>query len=227
MKRGKMGEMIKLTTKDGAKIDAYKALPNGKPRGAIVVLQEVFGVNHHIRNVADRFAAEGYLAIAPALFDRVSPGVELDYVQKDIQEGMTLVGRLKREDTLADIAAAIAAASEAGKVGVVGYCWGGALAYATAAHLTGVAAAVGYYGGGIAANIATAFNAPMILHFGERDDHIPLADVEKIKKANPNIPVHLYPAGHGFNCDERGSYDAASAKLASERTLAFFREHLG
>jgi carboxymethylenebutenolidase len=222
-----MGEMIKLTTKDGAKIDAYKAVPNGKPRGAIVVLQEIFGVNHHIRNVADRFAAEGYLAIAPALFDRVSPGVQLDYVEKGMQEGIALVGKLKIEDTLADIAAAIAVASEAGKVGVVGYCWGGVLAYASAARLTGIAGAVGYYGGGIAANIAASFNAPVILHFGERDDHIPLADVEKIKKANPNIPVYLYPAGHGFNCDERGSYDAASAKLAGERTLDFFRKHVG
>jgi len=222
-----MGEIIKLTTQDGATIDAYKAVPTGKPRGAIVVLQEIFGVNHHIRNVTDGFAADGYLAIAPALFDRAKPGVELDYVPEGMQEGMAFVGKLKTEETLADIAAAVAAASAAGKVGVVGYCWGGALAYASGAHLTGIAGAVGYYGGGIAANIATKFNAPVMLHFGEQDTHIPLTAVEKIKQANPDIPVYLYPAGHGFNCDERGSYDAASAKLARERTLAFFTKHIG
>jgi carboxymethylenebutenolidase len=191
------------------------------------VLQEIFGVNHHIRNVADQYAAEGYLAIAPALFDRAKPGVELDYVPEGMQEGIAFVGKLKTEETLADIAAAVAVASEAGKVGVVGYCWGGALTYASAAHLTGIAGAVGYYGGGIAANIATKFNAPVMLHFGEQDNHIPLTAVEKIKQANPDIPVYLYPAGHGFNCDERGSYDAASAKLARERTLAFFAKHIG
>ena len=222
-----MGEIIKLTTKDGATIDAYKAVPTGKPRGGIVVLQEIFGVNHHIRNVADQYAANGYLAIAPALFDRAKPGVELDYVPEGMQEGIAFVGKLTTEETLADIAAAVAVASEAGKVGVVGYCWGGALAYASAAHLAGIAGAVGYYGGGIAANIATKFNAPVMLHFGEKDDHIPLTAVEQIKAANPDIPVYIYPAGHGFNCDERGSYDAESAKLARERTLAFFAEHIG
>jgi len=222
-----MGENIKLTSKDGVTIDAYKAVPASAPRGGIVVLQEIFGVNHHIRNVTDRFAAEGYLAIAPALFDRVRRGVELSYVQKDIEEGAAIRAKTKIAETLADIAGAVAAASEAGKVGVVGYCWGGTLAYAAAAQLTGVAAAVGYYGSGIAANIAAKLNAPVMLHFGDKDQSIPLSDVEKIHKAHPEVPIYVYPAGHGFNCEERGSYDAVSAKLAGERTLAFFAEHVG
>src|SRR5271156_4182393 len=133
-----MGEFIKLTTRDGVMIDAYKAAPAGAPRGGIVVLQEIFGVNHHIRNVADRYAADGYLAIAPALYDRVNPGVELDYVQKDIEEGLAIRAKTNIEETLADIAAAVAAAHAAGKVGLVGYCWGGALAYVSAARLDGV-----------------------------------------------------------------------------------------
>jgi len=222
-----MGEFIKLTTRDGVMIDAYKAAPAGAPRGGIVVLQEIFGVNHHIRNVADRYAADGYLAIAPALYDRVNPGVELDYVQKDIEEGLAIRAKTNIEETLADIAAAVAAAHAAGKVGLVGYCWGGALAYVSAARLDGVDAAVGYYGGGIAANIAASFKAPVLLHFGDNDQSIPLSDVEKVRAANPDIPIHIYPAGHGFNCDERASYDADSAKLARERSLAFFAEHVG
>jgi carboxymethylenebutenolidase len=222
-----MGEFIKLTTKDGATIDAYKAVPTGTPRGGIVVLQEIFGVNHHIRSIADLYASQGYVAIAPALYDRVNPGVELAYVQKDIEEGLAIRAKTKIEETLADIAAAIAAAHEAGKVGVVGFCWGGALAYVSAARLSGIDAAVGYYGGGIAANIADHFNAPLLLHFGDKDQSIPLTDVEKVQKANPDVPIYIYSAGHGFNCDERGSYDAESAKLARERTLAFFAEHVG
>ncbi|MGP0059042.1 MAG: dienelactone hydrolase family protein [Beijerinckiaceae bacterium] len=222
-----MGEIIKLTTKDGATIDAYKAVPTGEPRGAIVVLQEIFGVNLHIRNVADQFAAAGYLAIAPALFDRVAPGVNLGYVQKDIEEGVAIRAKTKIEETLADIAAAVAVASGAGKVGVVGYCWGGTLAYASAARLSGIAAAVGYYGSGIAANIAQKFHAPVQLHFGDQDHSIPSSDIEKIRQANPDVPIFVYPAGHGFSCDERASFDAQSARLARERTLAFFAEHVG
>jgi carboxymethylenebutenolidase len=222
-----MGEFIELTTKDGVTIDAYKAAPAGTPRGGIVVLQEIFGVNHHIRNVADQYAADGYLAIAPALYHRVNPGVELAYAQKDIEDGLAIRTKTKIEETLADIAAAVATAHAAGKVGLVGYCWGGALAYVSAARLDGVDAAVGYYGGGIAANIADSFKAPVLLHFGDKDQSIPMSDVEKVRAANPDIPIYIYPAGHGFNCDERASYDADSAKLARERTLAFFAEHVG
>ncbi len=222
-----MGQMITLTAADGFELGAYRAQPAGTPRGGLVVLQEIFGVNPHIRSVADRFAAEGYLAVAPALFDRVQPGVELAYDQSGMQEGVALNKRTVRADTLKDVAAAVAAAAEGGRVGVVGYCWGGTLAYASACDVTGVAAAVGYYGGGIAAMLDEKPTVPVMLHFGERDDHIPMDDVSKINAAMPQVPVYAYPAGHGFNCDARGSYDKPSADLALGRTLAFLRENVG
>lgn len=221
-----MGEFIKLTTKDGATIGAYKAEPIHKPQGGIVVLQEIFGVNHHIRKVADGFAAAGYLAIAPALFDRVAPGTELGYEPADIKRGMEIRARTKLEDTLADIEAAIAVAAQAGNVGVVGYCWGGTLAYAAAAHLPGLAGAVAYYGSGIAGMVHETLLAPVEFHFGERDKSIPPEDVEKIRAAHPDSALYTYPADHGFNCDPRPSYDEQSAALAQSRTLAFFAHNL-
>ncbi len=220
-----MGEMIKLKTKDGATIGAYKAVPAGTPKGGMVVLQEIFGVNHHIRAVADLYAAQGYLAIAPALFDRVEPNVELGYDGADRGKAMELRGKTKLAESLADVAAAVEAALSAGKVGVVGYCWGGMLAYAAAAELN-VTAAVGYYGGGIAAMENAAPKVPTELHFGERDQHIPLSDVDKIRARHPDMPIYVYPADHGFNCDERGSYDAKSAEIARGRTLDFFAKHI-
>jgi carboxymethylenebutenolidase len=222
-----MGENINLTAKDGATIGAYRSAPVDEPKGGMVVLQEIFGVNHHIRAVADRYAAAGYLAIAPALFDRVEPGVELGYGEADRPRAMDIRGKTKLEETLADIEAAVALAAAGGSVGVVGYCWGGTLAWAAATRLSGISAAVGYYGGGIAGMLNEQPRAPVMLHFGERDKHIPLGDVEKIKAAHPEIPVFVYPADHGFNCDERESYDAASAREAQARTFAFFAENLG
>ena len=221
-----MGETIKLTTKDGATISAYKAAPSGKPHGGIVVLQEIFGVNHHIRKVADRFAAAGYLAIAPSVFDRVAPGTELGYGPDDVKQGIEIRTRTKFEDTLSDIEAAIAVAAQAGNVGIVGYCWGGTLAYAAATHLPGLAAAVAYYGSGIAAMRRETLMAPIEFHFGERDNSIPPEDVEKIRVAHPDSALHIYPADHGFNCDARESYDEQSAALAQSRTLAFFAHNL-
>ncbi len=223
---GDMGETITLTCKDGAQISAYRARPAGKPKGGMVVLQEIFGVNHHIRAVADKYAAAGYLAIAPALFDRVERGVELGYGPEDRPRAMELRGRTKIGETLADVAAAIEAAKQGGNVGVVGYCWGGTLAYAAAARLPGVTAAVGYYGGGIAGMAAERPRAPLMLHFGERDKHIPLSDVERIRAAQPEVPVFVYAAEHGFNCDERESYDAAAAAEAELRTMEFFAAEL-
>jgi carboxymethylenebutenolidase len=222
-----MGENINLTAKDGATIGAYRSAPADEPKGGMVVLQEIFGVNHHIRAVADRYAAAGYLAIAPALFDRVEPGVELGYGEADRPRAMDIRGKTKLEETLADIEAAVALAAAGGSVGVVGYCWGGTLAWAAATRLSGISAAAGYYGGGIAGMLNEQPRAPVMLHFGERDKHIPLSDVEKIRAAHPEIPVFVYPADHGFNCDERESYDAASAKEAQARTFAFFAENLG
>jgi carboxymethylenebutenolidase len=221
-----MGENINLTAKDGATIGAYRSAPADEPKGGMVVLQEIFGLNHHIRAVADRYAAVGYLAIAPALFDRVEPGVELGYGEADRPRAMDIRGKTKLEETLADIEAAVALAAAGGSVGVVGYCWGGTLAWAAATRLSGISAAVGYYGGGIAGMLNEQPRSPVMLHFGERDKHIPLSDVEKIRAAHPEIPVFVYPADHGFNCDERESYDAASAREAQARTFAFFADNL-
>ena len=222
-----MSQTIKLTAADGATIDAYRAEPAGTPRGGLVVLQEIFGVNPHIRRVADGFAAEGYLVIAPALFDRVKPGVELDYTQDGVAAGIALMGQVDQGKALLDVAAAVKAAAAGGKVGVVGYCWGGSLAYAAACATDGVAAAVGYYGGNIVKSLDRKLRVPVMLHFGERDAHIPKSDVDAIKAALPDIPVHTYDADHGFNCDARGSYDKPSAAQALDRTLAFFARQIG
>ncbi|WP_158807094.1 dienelactone hydrolase family protein [Beijerinckia sp. L45] len=221
-----MGEMLTLTTADGATISAYQATPEGTPKGGIVVIQEIFGVNHHIRGVADRFAAAGYLAIAPAMFDRVEPGVELNYDEAGMGAGIALMQKTNHAAALQDVAAAVAAASKAGPVGVVGFCWGGTLAYAAATTLDTVAAAVGYYGGGIVGIVADKLHCPVELHFGEQDDHIPISDIEKIRQAHPGMAVYTYPAGHGFNCDERGSYDKPSADLAWGRTIEFLGRHI-
>jgi carboxymethylenebutenolidase len=222
-----MGETITLTAKDGVKIGAYVAKPAGAPRGGIVVIQEIFGVNHHIRAVADRYAAEGYLAVAPALYDRVQAGYESGYEQAEVQAGVAIRAKTDAEKVLLDVEAAVVEAGKAGKVGVVGYCWGGTLAFAAAVKIPGVAAASGYYGAGVAAMADQKPVAPTILHFGETDHSIPMADVEKVKAARPDVPVYVYAAGHGFNCDERGAYNAAAADLARERTYAFFKQHVG
>ena len=221
-----MGETIRLKAKDGVTISAYQALPGGRPKGGMVVCQEIFGVNHHIRNVADRYAAQGYAAIAPALFDRVEPNVELGYSAQDVPAGAGIRARTRLEDTLADIEAAVAALAGSGPIGVVGYCWGGTLAYAAACRVGGIEAAVGYYGGGIAGMLNEKPKLPVMLHFGEKDQHISMDDVNKIRRAYPSMPVFVYDADHGFNCDERGSYDKTAADLAARRTLEFFAEHL-
>ncbi|KQS59371.1 carboxymethylenebutenolidase [Rhizobium sp. Leaf371] len=222
-----MGQMIKLTAADGVTIGAYKAEPDGAPRGAIVLLQEIFGVNAHIRRVADRFAGDGYLVVAPALFDRVEPDVELGYDAEAFPSAVALVQRVDHAKKPLDVAAAVTAASEGGKVAVVGYCWGGSLAYDAACSAAGVTAAVGYYGGNIAKSLDRTPKVPLILHFGEHDDHIPLRDVDAIRAALPDVPIYTYDAGHGFNCDARASFDAPSAAKALERTLAFLSETVG
>ena len=222
-----MGEWIKLKASDGFELSAWRADPKGTPRGGIVVIQEIFGVNHHIRSVTDRLAAEGYLAIAPAVFDRVEPGVELGYDPPGITRGMELAGKLARETSMQDVAAAIEVAAEGGKVGITGFCMGGTYAWGASARLPGLAAAVGYYGGGILGMKDLRPLAPTILHFGEKDDHIPVAGVRELEALHPDVPVYVYPAGHGFHCDERGSYDAPSAALAWSRTLEFFGKHVG
>jgi carboxymethylenebutenolidase len=222
-----MGKTLKLTAADGFIFDAYRADPTGTPKGAIVVVQEIFGVNSHIRNVTDGYAAAGYVAIAPAIFDRAEPGIELGYDQAGIDAGLKARAGIPIEGTLADLQAAVDAVRSAGKVGIVGYCWGGSLAFLAAGKLTGLSAAVGYYGGQITQFLDSEPKVPTLLHFGKQDTGIPLADVEKIRARYPGIPVHLYDAGHGFNCDQRGSYDKASTELALQRTLEFFGKHIG
>lgn len=222
-----MSETLELTAGDGHRFDAYLARPAGTPRGALVVVQEIFGVNSHIRAVADGYAADGYLAIAPALFDRAERGVELGYEAADRQRGMALKNAVGNEAPLRDIAAAIGAVREAGRVGLVGYCWGGLLGWLAAAELEGLAAVVSYYGGGMQEQAARTPRCPVLAHFGEQDDHIPVDRVKAFAAAQPGVELHFYAAGHGFNCDQRGSFDAASAALARERTLDFLRRHVG
>lgn len=222
-----MGEQITLTCKDGVKIGAYVAKPAGAPKGAVVVLQEIFGANQHIRADADRYAAAGYLAIAPALYDRVEPNVELGYSGDDPKKGMEIRAKTELPKTRLDIEAAIDAVKSAGKVGIVGYCWGGTLTYDAAVNIPGLAAASSYYGGGVPAMAEQKPKIPTICHFGETDHSISMEAVEKVKAAQPDLPVYVYPAGHGFNCDERASWHKESAELARKRTLDFFAQNVG
>jgi carboxymethylenebutenolidase len=223
-----MGEMITLTAEDGHRLAAYRATPAGTPRGALVVIQEIFGVNSHIKNVTDKFAADGYAAIAPALFDRVERDFETGYAPADIERGRAVRGKLQIEDAVRDVAAAVKEAQKTGhKVGVVGYCFGGTMAWLAATRIPGVAAASSFYGGGVADTAAEQPKCPVIFHFGETDASIPKDHWDRIKAQHPKIPMHIYPAGHGFSCDERGSYHEPSARLARERTITFFREHVG
>jgi carboxymethylenebutenolidase len=222
-----MSTTLELAAADGHRFAAYRADPPGRPRGALVVVQEIFGVNSHIRGVADGYAADGYVAIAPALFDRVERGLEIGYSQPEIERGRAIMQKMALDDALKDVAAALQAVASVGKTGIVGYCWGGTVAWASAAKLDGLACAAPYYGGGILANKDLRPRCPTMLHFGETDSAIPIAEVQAMKAERPEITIHVYPAGHGFNCESRGSYHADSAKLARERSLAFFRQHLG
>jgi len=229
-----MGQMIELTAADGTRVPAYEARPSGAARGAVVVIQEIFGVNSHIRSVADGYAAEGYVAVAPAMFHRVQPGVELGYSEADMNEGFghkTAVEALPAPGAMQDIQAAIDHASRlsGGKVGIVGYCWGGLLTWRSACVLQGLSAAVPYYGGGVTteAEVARQPRVPVLAHFAEEDKWIPMDTVHAFAQAHPEVQVHTYAAHHGFNCDQRGAWHAPSAQLARERTLAFFAQHLG
>jgi carboxymethylenebutenolidase len=227
-----MGTFIDLQAADGFRFPAYVAQPAGQPKGAVVVIQEIFGVNAHIRAVADGYAADGYLAVAPATFHRVKAGVELGYTPEDMQAGMALkaaVEALPAPGVLQDIQAAIAHAASAGKVGIVGYCYGGLLTWRSACLLDGLSAAVPYYGGGVTTpeEIARSPKVPVMAHFGEQDSWIPMDTVKAFEQAHPEVEVHVYATGHGFNCDHRGAYNAGAAATARERTLYFFGKHLG
>jgi len=228
-----MGQFIQLKAADGFTVPAYLAQPAGIAKAAVVVIQEIFGVNSHIQAVTDRFAAQGYLAIAPAMFERVTHGVDLGYKPDDMTAGMglkTAATALPGAGVMQDIQAAIdyAAAQSGGKVGVIGFCWGGLLTWQSACTLNGISAAAPYYGGGMTApaEVARQPKCPVMAHFGENDHHIPMDGVHALAAAHPEVTVHAYAADHGFNCDQRGSYNEAAATLARSRTLAFFAEKL-
>jgi len=214
-----MGQFTDIQSADGFVFPAYVAQPTGRAKGAVVVLQEIFGVNGHIRDVADGYAAEGYLAVAPSTFHRVKPGVDIGYTEDDMKAGMALkaaVEGLPAPGVMTDIQAAVKHASQAGKVGIVGYCWGG------------LSAAVTYYGGGMTTpnEVARQPKVPVLSHFGDQDHWISLESVEAFKKVHAEVEVHVYHANHGFNCDRRGAWEPNAAKLARERTLVFFGKHL-
>jgi carboxymethylenebutenolidase len=224
-----MGERLTLQAEDGHRFAAYRATPPGARRGALVVVQEIFGVNHHIRNVTDRFASEGYVALAPALFDRVEPDFEIGYSPADVEQGRAVRQKIGFDVMVTDLRAAVNELRKTGlRVGMVGYCMGGTLAWLAATRIDGVAAAVGYYGGGIADTATERPRCPVMLHFGETDSGIPSEHWDRIRAAQPTLPLHVYPAaGHGFSCDERASFHEPSHRLALERTLAFLRQHVG
>ena len=222
-----MGHTITLTASDGFKLGGYRADPAGKPKAAIVVIQEIFGVNSHIRNVCDRLAKEGYAAVAPAIFDRIEKDFQSGYSPDEVAIARKFVANPDWAAMLRDTQAAIESVQDVGPVGIVGFCLGGSVAYAAATKLNGLKAAVGYYGGAIVRFADDKPNVPTLLHFGEKDTGIPLADVETIKGKRSDVEIQVYPgAQHGFNCDERASYDKPSSDLAWQRTLAFFAKHL-
>jgi carboxymethylenebutenolidase len=222
-----VGKDITLTASDKFQLGAYRADPAGTPKGGVVVIQEIFGVNHHIRTVCDRFAAQGYAAIAPAIFDRIEPNFQSGYSPDEIAVARKFVANPNWQAMLLDTQAAIDALKDTGPVGIIGFCLGGSVAYAAATKLSGLSAAIGYYGGAIVRFADDKPKAPTQLHFGEKDAGIPLSDVETIRAKRPDVEIFIYPgAQHGFGCDERGSYDKPSADLARERSLKFFAAHM-
>jgi carboxymethylenebutenolidase len=221
-----MGTHLKVTAGDGHKLGVYRVDPTGKPKGGIVVVHELFGVNHHIRSVADRFAALGYVAIAPALFDRMEEGFESGYSPEEVQGAMRFVAKPSIQAWMLDVAAAREAIADVGKIAVTGFCLGGTLAYGAATGLPGFSAAVGYYGGQIVGMADQSPKVPTMLHFGESDVHIPMSDVARIRAKQPSVDIYTYDAGHGFQCDERDSFAPEAAQVAWGRTLRFIDSHM-
>jgi len=219
---------MKITAKDGHTFSAYCARPEGPARGGLIVIQEFFGVNGHIRRVCDQYAADGYLAISPAIFDRVERDVELGYDEAGMNKGRELRAKLDLSECMIDVQAAIDEAATVGKVAALGYCWGGSLAYIAAARLNGLSCAIGYYGAQIAAHANETPRVPVMLHYAEKDEYLPQSDIEKVRAAHPSIVIYQYPGTeHGFNCDDRRFYEPKSAALARERTLDFLGRHVG
>ena len=222
-----MGQNIKLTASDNFQLGGYRADPATAPKAAVVVIQEIFGVNHHIRAVCDRIAGNGYVAIAPAIFDRIERDFQCGYSPEEIAVARKFVANPDWTAMLRDTQAAIDAVKDVGPVGIVGFCLGGSVVYAAATKLSGLSAAIGYYGGAIVRFADDKPKVPTQLHFGEKDAGIPMTDVEIIRAKRPEVEIHVYPgAQHGFNCEERASYDGASADIARQRSIEFFARHL-
>ena len=227
-----MGETIKLKASDGQELSAYEAKPDSKPIGAIVVVQEIFGINAHIRSIADRLASEGYLAIAPALFDRYERGVELRYEGEDLKKAVDLLQKLSPETALLDVAAGFQEARKAEKgIAVLGFCYGGLMSWLAATRGGELAlrpdCVVGYYAGGVGSVAKEEPSCPVMLHFGAKDTHIGPDQIEAVRSAHPEVEVYVYQdAEHGFNCDARASYNPDAAKQAWERTLRFLKTHI-
>jgi carboxymethylenebutenolidase len=220
-----MGEYSTIMARDGHEFQAWLAAAPGRPRGALLVIQEIFGVNSHIRKVTDGFAADGYTAIAPCLFDRVRRGIELGYSAAEMQEGSGYSKQLTPENTLRDLAAALAVVKHSGRAASIGYCWGGTLSYLAACQLP-VACAVVYYGR-VVSYLDQKPKCPVMYHYGRDDKSIPLPDIERIKAANPQAPLFVYEgAGHGFNCEQRDAYNPPVAALARTRTLDFLGRYV-
>jgi carboxymethylenebutenolidase len=218
-----LGTAISLTASDGHRLGAYRADPSGAPQGGVVVVQEIFGVNHHIRAVCDRLAGAGYAAIAPALFDRQVRDFQSGYSPDEIAPARKLVANPDWSAFLRDVEPAVAALKSTGPISIIGFCMGGSVAFLAATRLGGLSAAVCFYGGAIARFADEKPKCPTQMHFGEKDEHIPMTDVAAIRTKRPDCDVHVYPAGHGFYCDERGSFHQPSAALAWDRTLAWLR----
>ena len=221
-----MGEIINATASDGHEFDIYLAQAKGSPRGGIVLIQEIFGVNNHIKNVAEKFSSNGYLVGAPSLFDRVQPDIQLGYSTEDIRRGRELKDNLGNESPLMDITATLNIVRSAGHVAVVGYCWGGTLAWLSACQVDGFNAASSYYGGGIGKLLSIQPKCPSIFHFGEQDHAIPAEEINSLRQAHPECPIYLYPAGHGFNCEQRDSFNSTSSAIAFERTIQHLDKYI-
>jgi carboxymethylenebutenolidase len=222
-----LGQHFTLTAADKHRLGAYRADPTGTAKGGVVVIQEIFGVNRHIRAVCDRLANEGYRAVAPALFDRSEPNFECGYTPDEIANARKFVANPDFGAMLADTQAAIDALKKEGPVAILGFCLGGTIAFRAACDASGLSAAVCYYGGHIIKMVDKKPKCPTQMHFGEKDASIPMTDVETIKAKHPECEIYVYEgAGHGFNCDERGSYNEAAAKLAWPRAIAFLGKHV-
>jgi carboxymethylenebutenolidase len=222
------GTMTSMPMSDGAHIGVYHVQPDGERRGGLVLIQEIFGVTEHIKELCDAYAADGYEVLAPALYDRIAPGLQASYSKEDVQQSIN-ISRHKHpfDQSIADTQTCIDALKGKGPVFITGYCYGGSVSWVAACRCDGLAAASCYYGSLIPKYADEVPKCPTIVHFGRQDRSIPMKDVEQLRDRHPDVDVHVYDAGHGFNSDRRPDYDADSAKLARERTLELFRANGG